>query len=118
MSDRTTTADLPDPTDPDIDVVPGDPPVPITVWRPPAAATGMSDRLAARLLAAYSRDGDTVYDATADPAFARTAATAGRRTVTRAARGTGDLASLALAGWPPAGTIDPVITLGALRRRL
>jgi hypothetical protein len=39
----------------DVDVVAGDPPVPITVWRTPAADAGvMSTRLVARLLAAYT----------------------------------------------------------------
>jgi hypothetical protein len=108
----------PDFLDPDIDLVPGDPPVPITVWRTPAAdpAGGMSPRLAARLLAAYSRRGDAVHDATADPVLAQAISVAGRH---RAAAHRGEPAALVLTGWPPAdGGVDPVIVLGALRRRL
>jgi hypothetical protein len=46
--------------------VPGDPPVPITVWRTPASDDGglLGHPLAARLVAAYTRRGDTVLDAT------------------------------------------------------
>jgi hypothetical protein len=109
----------------DLDLVPGDPPVPITVWRTPAATAGMSARLAARLLAAYSRAGDVVYDATGDPEVARAATVGGRRVATRptgrTGRGAGpdDPAALVLTGWPlPDRGVDPVIVLGALRRRL
>jgi hypothetical protein len=105
----------------DVDVVSGDPPVPITVWRTPAADAGvMSDRLAARLLAAYTRRGDTVHDATFDPEFARAVTAAGRQV----SRWTGHpsdptgLCALVLTGWPMPTEVDPVIVLGALRRRL
>jgi len=125
MSDPTHRSDHPDvdvDVDLDLDLVPGDPPVPITVWRTPAASpTGMSDRLAARLLAAYSRRGDAVHDATADPEFARAMTAADRRRLPRAPRDgePADLAALVLTGWPlPDRGIDPVIVLGALRRRL
>jgi SAM-dependent methyltransferase len=55
--------------DPGIDVVPGDVPVPITVWRTARTGddrttTALSGRLAYRLIAAYSRPGDTVIDLT------------------------------------------------------
>jgi len=120
MSDPT---DRSDPTDEhtDIDLVPGDPPVPITVWRAPATTAGMSARLAARLLAAYSRRGDAVHDATGDAEFAHAMTAAGRRPLARTAPGgdPADLAALVLTGWPlPDRGIDPVIVLGALRRRL
>ena len=108
----------PDFLDPDIDLVPGDPPVPITVWRTPAAdpTGGMSPRLAARLLSAYSLRGDAVHDATADPVFAQAISVAGRHL---AAAHRGEPAALVLTGWPPVdGGVDPVIILGALRRRL
>jgi len=123
MSDPTNRSDPLDPDlDRDVDLVPGDPPVPITVWRTPAATPGgMSERLAARLLAAYSRRGDAVHDATGDAGFARAVTAGGRRPLAGAGRG-GDpagLAALVLTGWPlPDRGIDPVITLGALRRRL
>jgi len=53
---------------PAIDLVAGDPPVPITVWR--TARSGddqsptISDRLAYRLIASYSRPGEAVVDLT------------------------------------------------------
>jgi hypothetical protein len=93
----------------DADSVPGDPPVPITVWRTPASDDGglLGHPLAARLVAAYTRRGDTLLDATTseaggDPVLA------------------GDEAALAVCRWPlpRAGLIDPVIALGGLRRRL
>jgi hypothetical protein len=117
-TDPFDRAPHPDVLDPDIDLVPGDPPVPITVWRTPAAdpTGGMSPRLAARLLSAYSRRGDAVHDATADPVFAQAINAAGRH---RAFAHRGEPAALVLTGWPPADTrVDPVIMLGALRRRL
>jgi hypothetical protein len=48
----------------EIDVVPGTPLVPITVWRTPSDEPGphLGPRLAARLLAAYTHTGDTIYD--------------------------------------------------------
>jgi SAM-dependent methyltransferase len=64
------------------DLVAGDPPVPITVWRTArtSADTGrtVGARLAYRLVAAYSRPGDTVVDCTDDHALT-TACLAGRR---------------------------------------
>ena len=57
----------------DVDVVAGDPPVPITVWRTPAG-----DRLAHRLLAAYTRRRDYVIDLTDTTAIAAAAASAAR----------------------------------------
>jgi len=70
-----------------LDVVPGDPPVPISVWRVagvnwPAnsgAAHGLTPRLAALLIGSYTRRGDTVVDLTSDPTIAG-AAGAGART--------------------------------------
>jgi len=60
------------PIDPDgvgIDLVAGDPPVPITVWRTARSdedSATITARLAARLIIAYSRPGETVVDLTAD----------------------------------------------------
>jgi hypothetical protein len=70
---HTTTGD-------EIDVVPGTPPVPITVWRTPSDEPGphLGPRLAARLLAAYTHTGDTIYDTTGDPVLRQTATTTGR----------------------------------------
>jgi hypothetical protein len=64
------------------DLVAGDPPVPITVWRTARTAADagrtIGVRLAYRLVAAYSRPGDTVVDCTDDHALT-SACTAGRR---------------------------------------
>lgn len=53
---------------PSIDLVAGDPPVPITVWRTARSgddqSTTITDRLAYRLIAAYSRPGEAVVDLT------------------------------------------------------
>jgi hypothetical protein len=64
-----------------IDLVAGDPPVPITVWRTARTSTdaaGVGARLAYRLVAAYSRPGDAVVDLTHGHALTA-ACTAGRR---------------------------------------
>jgi hypothetical protein len=113
----------------EVDSVPGDPTVPITVWRAPASEGGglLGHALAVRLLAAYTRRGDTVLDATAsqaggDLALAGTAAAAGRacRAIPRRGGEGVDEAALAVCSWPlpRAGLIDSVFTLGGLRRRL
>src|SRR2546423_11611083 len=56
-------------TDP-IDVVAGEPPVPLTVWRTPSGVgqASLSPRLADRLVAAYSQRGEAVGDLTQGPA--------------------------------------------------
>lgn len=65
-----------------IDVVAGDPPVPVTVWRtahsPADGGRSVGARLAYRLVAAYTRPGEVVVDVTADHALAAVSA-AGRR---------------------------------------
>ncbi len=67
-------------TDP-IDVVAGEPPVPLTVWRTPAGVgqASISPRLADRLIAAYSQPGEAVVDLTDDHALAGAATAGGRR---------------------------------------
>lgn len=72
------------PVDPTlIDLVAGDPPVPVTVWRTARtdADTGhaIGARLAYRLVAAYSRPGDAVIDLTTDHALTSACTTGGRR---------------------------------------
>ncbi|MBQ1050845.1 hypothetical protein KBX50_20520 [Micromonospora sp. C51] len=81
---RTQQADRNEPAGPVlIDLVAGDPPVPITVWR--TARTGaethasLPTRLAYRLVAAYSRPGEAVVDLTPDHALTTTCARGGRR---------------------------------------
>jgi len=65
-----------------VDLVAGDPPVPITVWRtarrPGDHGASMPARLARRLVAAYSRPGEAVVDLTDDHALT-TACNAGTR---------------------------------------
>ncbi len=69
-----------------IDLVPGDPPVGHTVWRTPTGgdASPVPQRLAYRLLAAFTTPGDTIVDLTGSPTIAACAA-AGGRTHVRAA---------------------------------
>jgi hypothetical protein len=65
-----------------IDVVAGEPPVPITVWRTArhtAEPGRVSARLAYRLVAAYSRPGDTVVDLTDGHTLAAACHTGRRR---------------------------------------
>jgi hypothetical protein len=66
-----------------IDLIAGDPPVPITVWRTARTDaethTSLPTRLAYRLVAAYSRPGEAVVDLTTDHALAAICARGGRR---------------------------------------
>ncbi|SCL20506.1 hypothetical protein GA0074692_0886 [Micromonospora pallida] len=67
---------------PSMDLVAGEPPVPITVWRTARSgddqSTSISHRLAYRLVAAYSRSGEAVVDLT-DTHVLDTACLRGRR---------------------------------------
>ncbi|MER7992308.1 hypothetical protein [Micromonospora chalcea] len=66
-----------------IDLVAGDPPVPLTVWRTAHtlgdAGRSIGTRLAGRLIAAYSRPGEAVVDITADHALTQACAAGARR---------------------------------------
>ncbi|MFD6662481.1 hypothetical protein ACFWDK_08945 [Micromonospora chalcea] len=66
-----------------IDLVAGDPPVPLTVWRtahtPGDAGRSIGTRLAGRLIAAYSRPGEAVVDITIDHALTQACAAGARR---------------------------------------
>ncbi|MER7894305.1 hypothetical protein ABTX15_31315 [Micromonospora sp. NPDC094482] len=66
-----------------IDLVAGDPPVPVTVWRTARTAADaghrIGARLAYRLVAAYSRPGEVVVDLTGDHALAAVCAAGGRQ---------------------------------------
>ncbi|GAA3914039.1 hypothetical protein [Actinoplanes auranticolor] len=66
-----------------LDLITGEPPVPITVWRTARSSddTGSSvgARLATRLIAAYSRLGEAVVDLTPDHALTAACTTGGRR---------------------------------------
>lgn len=71
-------------TDP-IEVIAGDPPVPLTVCRTPARvgqASSVSPRLADRLVTAYRQPGEAVVDLTEDHARTGTA-TVGTRSASR-----------------------------------
>lgn len=98
------------PGDPDpslIDVVPGMPVVPITVWRTPAGGdpAAVTDRLAYRLLAAYTDPGDTVVDLTDTPTLAAAAVTGDRHHVQ--ARTNGGGAVVVVATTPASGRRRP-----------
>jgi hypothetical protein len=65
----------------DIDLVPGDISVSFTVWRTPPSVGDqalISERLAYRLVAAYSNPGDTIVDLSDSDTIARAAARGGR----------------------------------------
>jgi hypothetical protein len=112
----------------EIDVVPGTPPVPITVWRTPADEPGphLGPRLATRLLAAYTRTGEAIYDTTGDPVLRQTATTTGRHYTSGTGRSRSRVQPVALVvtGWPTDHDpdldpdLDPVLVYGGLRRRL
>ncbi|MGC4856645.1 hypothetical protein ACLQ24_25555 [Micromonospora sp. DT4] len=65
------------------DLVAGDPPVPLTVWRtartPGDAGRSIGTRLADRLIAAYSRPGEAVVDLTTDHALTSACVAGARR---------------------------------------
>jgi SAM-dependent methyltransferase len=66
-----------------VDIVAGDPPVPITIWRTARATTDsarmIGARLAYRLICAYSRHGEAVVDLTDGHALRAACRTGGRR---------------------------------------
>lgn len=68
---------------PSMDLVAGDPPVPITVWRTARSgddqSTTISNRLAYRLIAAYSRSGEAVVDLTDEHVLDTACLRGGRR---------------------------------------
>src|SRR6266542_2130822 len=80
------------------DVVPGDPPVPITIWRTPAGddQSSIPTRLAQRLVSAYSQPGEVVVDLTdAHPPPAQRTPV-----VAPGADGVRGATSLVVGGWP------------------
>lgn len=85
------------------DVVPGDPPVPITVWPvpPPRAGETMSNQLAYRLVQNLTHPGDLVVDLTIGPQLARAVIASRRRSQLPRGRLAGsEPAALIVAGWP------------------
>ncbi|MCI0687024.1 MAG: hypothetical protein L0Y54_07290, partial [Sporichthyaceae bacterium] len=105
----------------DVDVVPGDPPVPITVWRvaqspsddADPAETGLSYRLACRLLAHYSLRDQTVADLDDDPRIRAAAQRLGRRYLGAAELATGTApageVSLVMLRWPRPHRASPTV---------
>ncbi|MGI5243376.1 hypothetical protein [Dactylosporangium sp. CA-139066] len=121
----------------DIDVVPGDPPVPIAVWRVADVDAGwghhradaLSPRLAALLVGVHTRPGDTIVSIGDDPALAGAAGAGGR--IYRSVPHPDQLADLDHAAgtvalivlpWPPADrpngmhSEDLIAVFGACRR--
>jgi len=107
----------------DIDVVPGDPPVPISVWRVAgvdaaaghSSADALTPRMAALLVGSYTSPGDTVVSIGGDPALAGAAGAGGRTYLS--VDDPGDLAGLDhVAGtvalivlpWPPPDRPGPM----------
>jgi hypothetical protein len=107
-----------------LDAVPGDPPVPISVWRahgpndPPSSPLslfdGLTPRLAAMLIATYTSPGQSVIDMTGDLAVEGAAGAGGRiyRRVDRPPtdqqrRDLAHAANLVLLRWPPPPTLAP-----------
>ena len=112
----------------DIDVIAGHPPIPIAVWRVADAghahnnlADGLTPRMAAMLVASYTRPGDTIISLGTDPAL-QGAAGAGGRTYLSVDE-PADLADLDhVAGtvrlivlpWPPARRAQPITATEAV----
>lgn len=93
------------------DVVPGDPPVPITVWPVPAPQRGetMSNQMGVRLVHNLTHPGDLIIDLVAGPQLARAIIAARRRSHLQPARQVGwgpEAATLIVTGWPlPGGAL-------------
>ena len=89
------------------DVVPGDPPVPITVWPVPAPRRGetMSNAMGVRLVHGFTHPGDLIIDLTDGPQLARAIINARRRSHLQSPKTVGwgrEPASLIVTGWPAA----------------
>lgn len=89
------------------DVIPGDPPVPITVWPVPAPRRGetMSNGLGVRLVHGFTHPGDLIIDLTDGPQLARAIINARRRSHLQSPRNVGwgkENAPLIVTGWPTA----------------
>jgi hypothetical protein len=96
------------------EIVPGQPPVPITVWQVPAPAgpATLSLPMAQRLVAGFTHPSELVCDLTVGPQLARAAMSAHRRHTTG---GGGELAALTVVPWPP--EVDPAGVLAGCRDR-
>ncbi|MFY1703030.1 hypothetical protein ACN28G_15005 [Micromonospora sp. WMMA1923] len=95
------------------DVVPGDPPVPITVWPVPAPQQGetMSNAMGVRLVHNLTHPSDLVVDLAAGPQLARAVIAARRRSHLPLAHVAGwgrEQAALIVTGWPVDDAAGPV----------
>ncbi|HZO64554.1 MAG TPA: hypothetical protein VFB74_06100 [Kribbellaceae bacterium] len=102
MTDNTHHTSAPVPVG---DVVPGDPPVPITVWPVPAPRRGetMSNGLGVRLVHGFTHPGNLIIDLTDGPQLARAIINARRRSHLQTPRNVGwgkQNAALIVTGWP------------------
>ncbi|NUR31266.1 MAG: hypothetical protein HOV83_36385 [Catenulispora sp.] len=90
--------------------MPGDPPVPITVWPVPAPRRGetMSNAMGVRLVHNLTHPGELIVDLADGPQLARAVIAASRRSHLQAARRTGwgrEPARLIVTGWPVDGPV-------------
>ncbi len=95
------------------DVVPGDPPVPITVWPVPAPHEGetMSNAMGVRLVHNLTHPSDLIIDLTVGPQLAGAVIAAHRRSHLHSARPAGwarEAATLIVSSWPVADAASPV----------
>jgi hypothetical protein len=95
------------------DVVPGDPPVPITVWPVPAPQGGetMSNAMGVRLVHNLTHPSDLVIDLARGPQLARAVIAARRRSHLQQARPVGwgwEAATLIVTGWAADDATSPV----------
>jgi hypothetical protein len=105
------------------DVVPGDPPVPITVWPVPAPQPGetMSNAMGVRLVHNITHPFDLIIDLAEGPQLARAIIAAHRRSHLQAARQGGwgrETAALIVTGWPVDNTVSPVEFFGRCHESL
>ncbi|WFE56635.1 hypothetical protein [Micromonospora sp. WMMD712] len=95
------------------DVVPGDAPVPITVWPVPAPPQGetMSNAMGVRLVHNLTHPSDLIIDLAVGPQLARAVIAAHRRSHLQSTRLLGwgrEAATLIVTGWPPDGGVSAV----------
>lgn len=107
MTDNTNHHNAPVPVG---DVVPGDVPVPITVWPVPAPRKGdtMSNAMGVRLVHNLTHPGELIIDLADGPQLARAIIAASRRSHLQGARQTGwgrEPARLIVTGWPLDGLV-------------
>jgi hypothetical protein len=105
-------------------VVPGDPPVPITVWPVPAPHRGetMSNAMGVRIVHGFTHPSNLVIDLAEGAQLARAVIAARRRSHLTSAAQVGwgrEAASLIVTGWPLTGdSPSPVEFLGRCRAKL